>query len=1642
MADYLIPQSGGGHRRGVTFLMLLLVVTVTPLCGMRVAYGKGIHVTVVAPWNETSFLQEGCEWEAAHNALQDGFYTCLQNVWSHITTDNSSGGALALTQKSQYDMLLSVMEGARRPPSQVALLKMNLAARVYSPAVEAHWQLARRSVSLIGGCSAEGRPFVLVAGVAICDEQLLQNMLEASLTNVKNDDDKGETAALFPKLDHIHPQSRGQRTVILYGIVGEERTMQLLRVVERHLDRVCLAFRHLPLWGAMWKNALSVQGYGVTVDLKNIEYKAMDEKKGDAGTERDEVNVREVGDSTEPVGGFDVQLLKQRYPELKANLSSFAEFVAEIIDRDEVKVDFHIWEIQNMGSAAVQHVMSADNDEQLGVLLNLLMNFPLHASRLSKMGSAANAKMDNAMRNTMAEIASVVHPGQVLVFFNGRRVQTPQYSLFSLLQMMEEEEQMLEGLTRVLTSHRIPSENDHGFASVSAGVMNKVLNWVTRTVRQQTPEKGSEEDEPSRRIWIPKQNIFWLNDMEGDSAYDHLPDSLEAILSVGFNGMPTFPQKNLFHVVCIADPTTAMGLQTINMMLQLESRKQPLRLGIVLADTHWSPEIKVTAEGAEMITETVVSGATAAITATVWELLSDGEGLPVIMGFFAQLARLLEIHDVINEESVQIVATDALLAAGKRTLNDLMVDPKFVVFYQETQEQLFMMHLKDLPVTLLNGKMFPEGIVWALRNGLSRELHYVRQLVHKNKLQDTDKNLYDSIMQHGGALQRYSAALYEDETYVDWTSKSVLDFLHYRRFLLPYSHAGEVPLVSGVVVLRAAVTPRNLNAILKATWQLMQCEEGAHDCSRVRLTYAVCGVVQRAGRRTVWGDLERLLLTEDGSGEKRQLRLVYDFLATVAKKSAQRLDDPAVYESFVADMNFSPELHSILDSPAASTATQQQQQHALVEGFCTQMDRQLSAANGHTAEEAAEQTEKKKEEAVYYYANGRRFVYDDKFVDDDFADASLLEMSYAKIVQSVLAKVKFEKMSTELQQAGLDNSFYASKITALAALMKRDAAHGGHGEEKRLLPPAPGPLSFVVGPAKGTVPRHKLTIVVDPIGRQSQLLVSLCDYIARSPIGAVCAVYLNPSQRVDKPMRNFYQFVGDAHVHFDAAGRVVPPAAVFGRLPSQHLLTLGVEEPESWTLFPMEAKYDLDNIVLAKLPTASYYLYATYRLNSILITGTAKETGMSSPPRGLPLMLRSSRDAAPAAAAGVTRDTLVMANLGYFQLQSAPGVWYLTVQPGDIATAFYISRINKAQVSNAANGPNNGEFNYTSGQSIPIVVTSFNGEYMTLEVAKTPGHKTTLIQDLVAASDTRAEWPPRGPRAKRPERPTLNIFSVASGHLYERFLRMMIRSVMLTSSDVHGANTTRIKFWLIENFLSPQFKELVPLLAEHYGFDVGFVTYRWPWWLNKQTEKQRTIWAYKILFLDVLFPLDVERIIFVDADQTVQSDLHELYNMDIGNAPVAYTPFCRRHPNKATTNFRFWDRGFWVDHLRGKPYHISAIYLVDVRQLRAIAGGDQYRMVYSQLSRDPNSLANLDQDLPNYMQEQVPIFSLPEEWLWCETWCGEESKARAKTIDLCNNPLTKIPKLENAKRIIDGWEDIDAELEALSEKLRKQHSKK
>jgi UDP-glucose:glycoprotein glucosyltransferase len=405
-------------------------------------------------------------------------------------------------------------------------------------------------------------------------------------------------------------------------------------------------------------------------------------------------------------------------------------------------------------------------------------------------------------------------------------------------------------------------------------------------------------------------------------------------------------------------------------------------------------------------------------------------------------------------------------------------------------------------------------------------------------------------------------------------------------------------------------------------------------------------------------------------------------------------------------------------------------------------------------------------------------------------------------------------------------------------------------------------------------------------------------------------------------------------------------------------------------------------------------------------------------------------------------DTLVMKTVGYWQLRANPGVWNLHIAETSLGAEIY----NMVDGSVSASDRFSVTKDSPERTSKTLVMKDFSNRGQLLLVKRRQGYEhAKLFPEEAAILDS---------TDKSDE--VVHVFSLATGHAYERLLKIMMLSVTKRTSSP-------VKFWLFENvsrllyvalflfhrrishsrhcsqFLSPSFKDSAKYMAKEIGCEVEFVTYKWPEWLRGQSEKQRLIWGYKILFLDVLFPLDVKKIIYVDADQVVRGDMTELWNLDLEGAPYGYTPFC--DSREETLGYQFWRTGFWKNHLRGRPYHISALYVVDLERFRRELVGDKLRATYQQLSADPNSLANLDQDLPNYAQHDVRIFSLPQKWLWCESWCSDETKAEAMTIDLCNNPEHKEAKISMAKRIISGelfeesWEELDAEVDRYNEEF-------
>ena len=545
-------------------------------------------------------------------------------------------------------------------------------------------------------------------------------------------------------------------------------------------------------------------------------------------------------------------------------------------------------------------------------------------------------------------------------------------------------------------------------------------------------------------------------------------------------------------------------------------------------------------------------------------------------------------------------------------------------------------------------------------------------------------------------------------------------------------------------------------------------------------------------------------------------------------------------------------------------------------------------------------------------------------------------------------------------------------------------------------------------------PLVHITAVLDPISEKGQVYTALLKSLSQIPEIKI-SVILSPKPGLTEiPLKRFYRANIPAKPEFDKdTGKRSQDYLVFTDMPQSTLLNLDLNVPGSWIALPESSVHDLDNIILDQINEP--VLEAEYLLKNLLLQGHAIDVTTNTAPRGVALELGT--------VSTVMTDTSIMANLGYFQLKANPGLWSLNIKKGSSAEVFEFKTVGI---------PNKNSRVEVADESL-VFITEMTGLTIYPTFKRKPGmeHQDVLELTPSIGGFIKNTWNSLfGSTKANDDNAEINIFTVASGHLYERFLSIMTISVMK-----HTDHT--VKFWLIENFLSPSFKQFLPHLAEEYGFKYELISYKWPSWLRPQAEKQRTIWGYKILFLDVLFPQSLDKVIFVDADQIVRTDMIELTEVDLQGAPYGFTPMC--DSRKEIEGFRFWKQGYWKNYLGSDyKYHISALYVVDLARFRKLAAGDQLRQHYQMLSADPGSLSNLDQDLPNHLQKQLPIFSLPQDWLWCETWCSDESLLTAKTIDLCNNPMTKEPKLDRARRQVPEWVEYDNFVASLSSKVQSQ----
>ncbi|XP_046319671.1 UDP-glucose:glycoprotein glucosyltransferase 1 isoform X1 [Marmota monax] len=1369
---------------------------------------------------------------------------------------------------------------------------------------------------------------------------------------------------LLFKGDHRYPSSNPESPVVIfYSEIGYENFSNFHHqlISKSNLGKINYVFRHY--LSNPRREPVHLSGYGVELAIKSTEYKAKD----DTQVKGTEVNTTVIGenDPIDEVQGFLFGKLRDLHPDLKEQLK---ELRKHLVESTNEMAPLKVWQLQDLSFQAAARILSAPVELALVVMKDLSQNFPTKARAITKTAVSSELRTEVEENQKYFKGTLGIQPGDSALFINGLHIDLDTQDIFSLFDVLRNEARVMEGL------HRL-------------GIEGIALHNILKL--------NIQPSEADYAVDIRSSAISWVNNLEADSRYNSWPSSLQELLRPTFPGVIRQIRKNLHNMVIIVDPAHEATAELINTAEMFLSNHIPLRIGFVFVvndseDVDGMQDAGVAVLRAYNYVVQEVDDYHAFQTLThIYNKVRTGEKVKVehVVSVLEKKYPYVEVNSILGIDS----AYDQNRKEGRG-------------YYEQTG-------VGPLPVVLFNGMPFekeqldPDELETITMHKILETTTFFQRAVYLGELSH-DQDVVEYIMNQPNVVPRInSRILTAEREYLDLTASIPRTMLN-RSGESDYQDNFFVDDYARFSVLdsqgKTAALANSMNYLTKKG---MSSKE-IYDDSFIRPV-------------TFW------IVGDFGTPSGRQL--LYDAIKHQKSSNNVRIsmiNNPSEeinYENTQIARAIWAALQTQTSNSAKNFITKMAKEET-AEALAIGADIGEFSVGGMDFSLFKEVFESSKMDFILSHAvycrdvlklkKGQRAVISNGRIIGPLEDSELFNQDDFHLLENIILKTSGQKIKSHIQQLRVEEDVASDLVMKVDALLSAQPK-GDARIEYRFFEDRHSAIKL--RPKEGDT-YFDVMAVIDPVTREAQRLAPLL-LVLTQLINMNLRIFMNCQSKLsDMPLKSFYRYVLEPEISFTSDNSFAKgPIAKFLDMPQSPLFTLNLNTPESWMVESVRTPYDLDNIYLEEVDSI---VAAEYELEYLLLEGHCYDITTGQPPRGLQFTLGTSADP-------VIVDTIVMANLGYFQLKANPGAWLLRLRKGRSEDIYRIYS-------------HDGTDSPPDADEVVVVLNNFKSKIIKVKVQK----KADMVnEDLLSDGTNENEsgfWDSfkwgfsggqKAEEVKQDKDDIINIFSVASGHLYERFLRIMMLSVLKNTK-------TPVKFWFLKNYLSPTFKEFIPYMANEYNFQYELVQYKWPRWLHQQTEKQRIIWGYKILFLDVLFPLVVDKFLFVDADQIVRTDLKELRDFNLDGAPYGYTPFC--DSRREMDGYRFWKSGYWASHLAGRKYHISALYVVDLKKFRKIAAGDRLRGQYQGLSQDPNSLSNLDQDLPNNMIHQVPIKSLPQEWLWCETWCDDASKKRAKTIDLCNNPMTKEPKLEAAVRIVPEWQDYDQEIKQLQTRFQKE----
>ena len=1173
------------------------------------------------------------------------------------------------------------------------------------------------------------------------------------------------------------------------------------------------------------------------------------------------------------------------------------------------------WRMRDFGLQAVEVVAKAE--DPLLTLRDMSQGFPTFAQGLAgmKVNETTRQGAMAALEEQVLGYGTQLKPGTLFINGQARAANTPTFNVFDVLAALRAEMQSLQRLARL----PVPAGAD------GRALLQGVLKAAAAT------SEGAE----GARLDIYRGNakgrvgpIVFLNNIEKDPQYQRWPGTLRQLLFPSWQLQVV--ARNLYSLTLVVDvegPGAEAALTALATLGDLFERTFPVRISVLFASRGLVARARANpallAEPSETATAALLEGlgpnarqrsasapASGAAVGLLYHHLIQAYGPKEAVPFLFHLGDGGQRASLTLQQAVEAYAKALATVQGKPRQAQAFVEEAWAVLKDGGQglESARLAHKlvaeRGLPVGcyLLNGMLEKSlDVAQTIMVHLSSEQQHLAQLVSAGYLTDGMKGMtiLGKLLEGPNVYTRYHPAI--EEGFHTTARASVLlgggaqaqdkALLGQLAYWHPAASSGDATVTSASLWLVADLaSAQGLASAQAALGFLRSYDASSADVEggvRLAVVHNPSGRDAQSGPGVLLGALLRspALMAAGEAGLVAMERLAAFLLS---QPSDFDLSAPSALDSFAATLQE--------DDPSEGAAK------ALLGLMRSEIEaaRTGAASFSSTASKLAAQARA----LLGGLAPGEGIlVVNGRHVPLGAAPGEPLhplDLDVVVKVESARFSAPLHALFTSPQAAGLSAREASDLLMAAHSFLNSYAPRPRVDVEAALAPLKGTPSESLIIEARELGPgaaeaqakagkggtgsdfvsqNLQLAMLLDPLSETAQRVSPLL-LLARDHLRIPLTVLLAPHPEVSEfPLKSYYRLaLSPSPSHSLVA---------FEHMPRQHVLTTRVDAPEPWNVQTGVAVQDLDNLkcddaqcgdpvppeVLARLPMADREVTrAELVLKNLLVYGQCFDGQLKEPVNGLQLTLADALSGGSSSSgSGHLSDTLVMQNYGFFQLRADPGVWSVRLAEGRARELYEL-------VKEAADG----SLEPVPGQELVVVKRDFTHTIESLRVRKRAGKADVPLLDDISkvgqgeggddgllSSLSKKVFGGSGGGGKAlasssDPNETVHVFSLATGHLYERMLKIMMLSVSKRTS-------APVKFWLLENFLSPAFKKAAAAMAEAYGFEVEFITYKWPDWLRQQTEKQRIIWGYKILFLDVLFPLSVKKVIYVDADQVSSS---------------------------------------------------------------------------------------------------------------------------------------------------------------------------